>query len=86
MGRINPLALRIKGMINWPSDVQHPLLENYVKHIFQKTLVQRPAIRASTQGIVINVVLLKLETHPKLFDKQIKFDNIDYKKVMGRLN
>eukprot|EP00842_Homolaphlyctis_polyrhiza_P003025 jgi/Hompol1/3723/HPOL_003338-RA len=55
---MNPLALRVKGMMNWPSNVRHPLLTEYLKHIFQHSIVGAPAIRASTTRIWANVTLL----------------------------
>ncbi|KAI8894558.1 hypothetical protein BC833DRAFT_530464 [Globomyces pollinis-pini] len=88
--RSNPLAVRIKGLLNWPSNVSHPFLADYVKHMFQSTLVAAPHIRASTSGIWINVTLLKSDdilSHPKLspLNQKLDFTKSDLKSVPGRL-
>ncbi|KAI8823969.1 uncharacterized protein EV422DRAFT_576470 [Fimicolochytrium jonesii] len=58
MGRTNPLALRLRTTLNWPSSVRHPLLASYISHIFQTSLASTPAIRASTSGIWVNITIL----------------------------
>lgn len=59
MGRTNPIALRLKTLVNWSSNVRHQFLSKYIKHIFQQHLIAEPGIRASTTGIWINVTLLE---------------------------
>ncbi|KAJ1568002.1 hypothetical protein HK405_003969, partial [Cladochytrium tenue] len=56
-GRTNPIALRLRGLINWPSNVRHPLLAAYVEHLFQGLAIAPPAVRASTTGVWINVTV-----------------------------
>lgn len=59
MGRTNGLALRLKGLLNWPSNIRHQFLSKYIKHVFQQHIVAEPGIRASTTGIWVNVTLLE---------------------------
>ncbi|KAI8917465.1 hypothetical protein BC831DRAFT_484685 [Entophlyctis helioformis] len=56
--RMNPVALRLKGMMNWPSNVSHPFLQQYLKHVFQQSICGTPGIRSSTTGVWANVTLL----------------------------
>ncbi|KAJ3057020.1 hypothetical protein HK097_001504 [Rhizophlyctis rosea] len=81
--RTNALALRVHKLIHWPSNVRHYFLTNYVKHIFQHQLVGEPGIRASTNGIWINVTLLNqsgaqnVNEHPRVLDPVLELR--DYK-------
>jgi hypothetical protein len=84
--RTNPLSRRLKGMMNWPSTVQHPFLQNYVKHIFQNSLCATPHIRASTNHIWINVTLFNPDpNHPKLKDKELDFQGANLLDAVGRM-
>ncbi|KAJ3012762.1 UNVERIFIED_CONTAM: hypothetical protein HDU68_001037 [Siphonaria sp. JEL0065] len=91
MGRSNPLALRLRGLINWPSSVRHPVLSQYVKHIFQEHLVAEPGIRASTTGLWVNVTVFsddnsKLMAHPKVHGKErcLTFSSVNIIDALGR--
>ncbi|TPX61860.1 hypothetical protein PhCBS80983_g00869 [Powellomyces hirtus] len=87
MGRTNPLALRLRGLVNWPGNVRHQLLSDYVQHIFQHTLTSTPHVRASTTGIWINLTVLDtptLQTHPRLHNPTIDFRNVRPLDALGR--
>ncbi|KAI9013229.1 hypothetical protein BC832DRAFT_549083 [Gaertneriomyces semiglobifer] len=89
MGRTNPLALRLRGVLNWPSNVRHQLLTNYVKHIFQHTVHGEPHIRASTTGIWVNFTVLapkseSSETHP-LRHPKVENPTIDFRNAQPLL-
>ncbi|KAI9327001.1 hypothetical protein BDR26DRAFT_924123 [Obelidium mucronatum] len=89
MGRSNPLALRLRGLINWPSNVRHPLLASYVRHIFQEHLVGEPGIRASTTGLWVNVTIFaenydRLLEHPKLQNGALSFSSVNIASALGR--
>jgi hypothetical protein len=85
MGRTPAIALRLKGLVNWPSNVRHPFLIQYVKHIFQDYTISEPQIRSSTGGIWINVTMLEgAEPHPKA-GKFLDFSNTKPEDAPGRL-
>ncbi|KAJ3069956.1 hypothetical protein HDU98_006972 [Podochytrium sp. JEL0797] len=93
MGRTNPLALRLRGLVNWPSNVRHPLLSSYIKHIFQDALVAEPGIRASTTGLWVNVTVYsdshtQLMQHPKISgsvsDRAVNFSSVKVLEALGR--
>ncbi|KAI8589404.1 hypothetical protein BDZ88DRAFT_396021 [Geranomyces variabilis] len=89
MGRTNPLALRLRGLVNWPGNVRHQLLSNYVKHLFQHTAVSEPHVRASTVGIWINVSVLShpsLKSHPTIADPVLDFRNSKPLQALGRVD
>ncbi|KAJ3018794.1 hypothetical protein HKX48_002611, partial [Thoreauomyces humboldtii] len=90
MGRTNPIALRLRGLVNWPGNVRHQLLSDYVKHIFQHTITSEPHVRASTTGIWVNVSVLKSDSlahHPKLTtDPTIDFRNVRPLQALGRVD
>ncbi|TPX37177.1 hypothetical protein SmJEL517_g00796 [Synchytrium microbalum] len=85
--RTNPLGLRLRTLLNWPSSVRHPFLSAYIRHIFQSYLVAEPGIRSSTSGIWVNVTLLdptgNLPAHPKA-NRMLQFKNVDLSTVLGR--
>ncbi|KAJ3301964.1 hypothetical protein HDV03_005538 [Kappamyces sp. JEL0829] len=92
--RSNPLGNRVGRMINWPSNVNHPALSSYIKHIFQDCLVASPGIRSSTTGMWINVTLLPTTlppsemshySHPKISNPQLDFRGAVLEKAAGRL-
>ena len=92
--RANPLALRLKSVMNWPSNVSHPLLQQYVRHIFQHSLVATPQIRASTSQIWINVTLFEIDSnnplklHPKVKQPVLDFHlnpQLNLKKASSRM-
>lgn len=88
--RTNPLAVRIKSLMNWPSDVSHPFLQQYIKHIFQHSLVATPHIRSSTTGLWVNVTLMQqgskpIESHPKFKNPVLDFRGADLTKALGRM-
>ncbi|KAI8812330.1 hypothetical protein BJ742DRAFT_54295 [Cladochytrium replicatum] len=68
MGRTHPVALRLRTLVNWPSNVRHAFISSYVKHIFQQNMVGVPGIRASTMGIWVNVTVFSAGpfSHPKV--------------------
>lgn len=89
--RTNPLALRLQHLINWPSNIRHPFLSAYVKHIFQDYLIAEPGIRSSTNGIWINLTVFKrqtdrvpIEQHPKFLDRKLDFDKVQRKVEEGK--
>ncbi|KAJ3289669.1 hypothetical protein BCR33DRAFT_716255 [Rhizoclosmatium globosum] len=94
MGRTHPLSLRLRGLINWPSNVRHPVLASYVRHIFQNQLVAEPGIRASTTGLWVNVTVFgedhsKLLQHPKISgsspeQRSINFSSVSIVDALGR--
>ncbi|KAJ3088782.1 hypothetical protein HK102_007928 [Quaeritorhiza haematococci] len=90
MGRTNPIALRIKGLLNWPSNVRHPFLSAYIKHIFQDYIVGEPGIRCSTSGIWVNVTLFNhkntrsIEDHPIFKSPLLDFRKVKVDKALGR--
>ena len=80
--------------MNWPSNVSHPFLQQYVSHIFQHALVGTPGIRASTSQIWINVTLFQISSqnsirdHPKVKNPVLDFHlnpKLNLKKSLGRL-
>ncbi|KAJ3330727.1 hypothetical protein HDU76_004988 [Blyttiomyces sp. JEL0837] len=88
-GRTNPIALRLKGLMNWPSNVRHPFLATYIRHIFQGHIISEPGIRSSTSGIWINVTVFssdikKLESHPKVNDPVLDFSRTKIADALGR--
>ncbi len=91
MGRTPSIALRLRGLVNWPGNVRHPFLANYVKHIFQHYEIAEPAIRASTTGIWINVTVLQhngtpnAADHPKVQNQILDFHNIDLENALGHV-
>ncbi|TPX64842.1 hypothetical protein SpCBS45565_g05612 [Spizellomyces sp. 'palustris'] len=92
MGRTNPLALRLRGVVNWPGNVRHQLLADYVKHIFQHNVISEPHIRASTSGIWINLTVLEQTksdhqptSHPRVQNPTIDFRNVRPLEALGRL-
>ncbi|KAJ3406798.1 hypothetical protein HDV05_005825 [Chytridiales sp. JEL 0842] len=89
VGRTNPISLRLRGLLNWPSNVRHPFLSNYIKHIFQQHIVAEPGIRASTTGIWINVTVFgnvdgKLLEHPKIKDPVLEFGRVKIERALGK--
>ncbi|KAJ3217461.1 hypothetical protein HDU67_007931 [Dinochytrium kinnereticum] len=88
MVRSNPIALRLRGLLNWPSNVRHPVLSAYIKHIFQDFIVAEPGIRSSTTGLWANVTLFGDETkilkHPRLKNPTLDFSNSKIDKALGR--
>ncbi|KAI9104104.1 hypothetical protein DFS34DRAFT_306708 [Phlyctochytrium arcticum] len=85
MGRTNPLALRLKGSLNWPGNVRHQFLSNYVRHAFQDFVVTEPHIRSSTTGIWINCVILPRQptsspSHPFIQKPVLDFRNASFVK------
>ncbi|KAJ3099784.1 hypothetical protein HDU97_002762 [Phlyctochytrium planicorne] len=88
MVRSNPLSLRLRGLINWPSNVRHPVLSQYIKHIFQDFIVAEPGIRSSTTGLWVNVTLFGprdlLDKHPKLKNPVLDFSKSKLDKALGR--
>ncbi|KAJ3165308.1 hypothetical protein HK101_000246 [Irineochytrium annulatum] len=86
--RSNPLALRLPSLLSWPSNVRHPLLSQYIKHIFQPHLVAEPGIRASTTHIWCNVTLhgdaQKIFDHPRYKNRLLDFTHVDVGKCLGR--
>ena len=87
--RANPLALRLKQVMNWPSNVYHPFLQQYVQHIFQHSITNIPSIRASTNQIWINVTLLDtnmtVKKHPKYLNPTLSFNNMNLTKSLSRI-
>jgi hypothetical protein len=84
--RSNPLSLRLKGLTNWPSNVQHPFLQQYCKHLFQHSLVATPHIRASTNQIWINLTILNPDSsHPKLKNQTLDFRGANLLDAVGDL-
>ncbi|KAI9349298.1 hypothetical protein DFJ73DRAFT_625555 [Zopfochytrium polystomum] len=81
-GRTNPIALRLRGLLNWPSNVRHPVLAAYVQHIFQNHIVATPGIRASTTGIWINSIPPAL--HPKIAHPVLDFTSVRVRDALGR--
>jgi hypothetical protein len=75
--RTNPLGLRIKGMLNWTSSVRYPLLQEYIRHLFQKEIVGPVGVRSSTSGIWVNVTLLGGQGHPKFKETVIDWRSIE---------
>ncbi len=84
MGRTPAIALRLKELVNWPSNVRHPFLSQYVKHIFQDYTINEPQIRSSTGGIWINVTMLEGKNHPKI-GNVLDFSNTKPEEALGRL-
>lgn len=91
MGRTNSIALRLKGMINWPGTVRHPFLSSYVKHIFQHYVTNEPGIQSSISGITINVSILQeidgpdASSHPKVLNPVIDLSKHSYSNdILGR--
>ncbi|KAJ3293971.1 hypothetical protein HK104_004071 [Borealophlyctis nickersoniae] len=90
--RTNPLSLRVRGLINWRSNVRHPFLTKYIKHVFQHYIVSEPGIRASTSGIWINLTLLEqsgsshrpARSHPLVVDPFINLRNTKVEEALGR--
>lgn len=56
--KTHSLALRVKHLINWPSNIRHPFLTRYIKHVFQGFIIAEPAIRSSANGVWINLTVL----------------------------
>ncbi|KAJ1558016.1 hypothetical protein HK096_004028 [Nowakowskiella sp. JEL0078] len=90
MGRVNPIAQRLRTLVNWPSNVRHPFITEYIKHIFQKQYIGEPAIRASANRIVINLTVYSENDtalkHPKAKEGiKINFKNYQLENSLGRL-
>lgn len=85
--RTNPLGLRVGHLINWHSDISHPFLSKYLKHIFQHYVTNTPAIRASTSGIWVNLTILKDKQdpndHPRVKNPVLDFRSCDVQKALG---
>ncbi|KAI8907907.1 hypothetical protein EDD86DRAFT_208464 [Gorgonomyces haynaldii] len=75
--RTNPISTRVGRFLNWPSNVHYPAITQYVKHIFQHSLVGEPHIRSSTNAIWINVTLMRDKQdpmqHPRVLENTLKF-------------
>ncbi|KAJ3129504.1 hypothetical protein HK100_008583 [Physocladia obscura] len=92
MGRTNPLGLRVSRLINWRSSVRQPFLTDYVRHVFQQSLVGTPGIRASTTGLWVNITILQSDTtnpnkHPLLTQENPAlsgFASVKISEVLGR--
>jgi hypothetical protein len=91
MGRTNPLALRVGKLISWPSNVSHPLLSEYVRHVFQGFLVSEPGIRSSLSETWVNVTVfgdpIRMNQHPLFKDPILRWNRNDLEpeKALGRL-
>ncbi|KXS19981.1 hypothetical protein M427DRAFT_142864 [Gonapodya prolifera JEL478] len=89
MGRINPISLRVKHLINWPSSVIHPAITSYLGHIFQDYFTATPHIRASQSGIYVNLTVLQtsrdppVERHPKWDNPKLDFTVMDMRGTEG---
>ncbi|KAJ3129635.1 hypothetical protein HK098_000786 [Nowakowskiella sp. JEL0407] len=95
MGRTNPVGVRIKHLSNWPSNVRHPFLTKYVKHVFQNFIIGEPHIRASTNRIQVNLTVFEpkddffLKSHPFVKPtasgpKRLSFREYDLEHSLGR--
>ena len=87
MGRTNPLSLRVGGLINWPSTISHPFLVNYIRHIFQESLIGEPGIRSSPKELYVNLTILgdSITSHPKFRDPFLSFKDVDLNSSLSRL-
>jgi hypothetical protein len=93
MGRTNPLALRVGKLISWPSNVSHPLLSEYIRHVFQGFLVSEPGIRSSLSETWVNVTVFgdadRMSQHPLFIDPCLRWNNNrekhDPEKALGKL-
>jgi hypothetical protein len=89
--RTNPLSLRVGGLLNWPSNVFSPFLNQYLKHCFQGALMSTPGLRSSTQGLWINLTvygpLAKTKDHPLARNPQLSHltQSADLSQALGRL-
>ena len=75
--------------MNWPSNVRHPMLDRYMRHVFQDTIVGNIGIRSSTQGIWVNVTLLNneakaIDQHPLVKEPWIDMRNASVSQAKGR--
>ena len=101
MGRSPAISLRLKQVSNWPSDVRHPFLTKYLKHIFQDFIINEPGIRSSTTKIWINMTILatplprlvkKVEVDPSKFKKtlssppQVEIEPVVYKDIPAEMH
>ncbi|KAJ3044305.1 hypothetical protein HDV00_002625 [Rhizophlyctis rosea] len=88
--RTHPLSLRLRMLINWPSNVRHPFLAKYIKHIFQQHLIGEPGIRASTTGIWVNVTVLDqlgnqpVKNHPRVQEPVLNLRDYKLSDALGR--
>src|SRR3954464_512014 len=79
MGRINPVSLRVKHLINWPSNVIHLPVSSYLKHILQDYFCATPHIRSSPTAIYVNLTVLQtnrdppIQSHPKWQNPTLDF-------------
>ncbi|RKP02655.1 hypothetical protein CXG81DRAFT_24710 [Caulochytrium protostelioides] len=90
MARTPAISLRLKYLINWPSNVRHPFLDQYLRHVFQNTLMATPGIRSTPDRIYVNLTLLKTDEtarHPLLCNggAEIDFKQAMLKGVRGRM-
>lgn len=89
--RTNPLALRVGKLISWPSNVSHPLLSEYIRHVFQGFLVSEPGIRSSLSETWVNVTVFgdpkKISEHPLVLDPILKWNKneLEPEKALGRM-
>lgn len=91
MGRTNPLALRVGRLISWPSNVSHPLLSEYIRHVFQGFLVSEPGIRSSLSETWVNVTVFgdpqRMSQHPLFKDPILRWNKseLEPEKALGKL-
>ena len=84
--RTNPLSLRVGQLINWPSNVSHPFLSQYLRHVFQGSLIAEPGIRSSLSHIWINVTVLgPVAGHPLVKRPLLELDHLKLSDSHGRL-
>nr|KAJ3398314.1 hypothetical protein HK105_005198 [Polyrhizophydium stewartii] len=88
--RMNPLALRLKNQLSWPSNVYHPMLKDYIRHVFQHSITGTPGIRASTTGVWVNVTLFAADgkhplDHPLVKEPTLDFKSAEVLQAPGRL-
>ena len=89
--RTNPFALRVGKLISWPSNVSHPLLGEYIRHVFQGFLVSEPGIRSSLSETWVNVTVFgdpeKMKYHPWVNKPLLEWDQaeLEPEKALGKL-
>lgn len=89
--RTNPFALRVGKLISWPSNVSHPLLSEYIRHVFQGFLVSEPGIRSSLTETWVNVTVFgdpqKISQHPLVCNPKLNWNknNLQPENALGKM-
>jgi hypothetical protein len=86
--RINPISLRIKTTLNYPSDCRNAFINNFLKHVFQDYLISKPGIRSNLSKSWINLTIFdpigNLEKHALFQSKVLDFNNINIKNTKNK--